>query len=367
MHIVRAIARVIVRPFDTALRGSLPWESGASKVIIIDPPANSVAPVASVSDAGTAIVGVALECTDGTWARAETFTYQWQRDAVNITDATENTYTPVQADEGTSVTCIVTAYGPGGNDSATSNAIAVVAWVPSDVAGADELGWYGDDYTDVGGTATPIVNKYNPGTRNLVAGDAPTWTDPDADYNNEPGYSYNGSSDNMVVTSSAANFNPLHNGTGSVLSAVFKPDNAATGAAYDIVGNAGIGGSTTGTQLRFIGDGGTGAMQFWVGKGSAPSLINIITADDSCPRNAVHRVLAYVEDGSYELYVDGELVAGGTYTQTPAAGNATASLRVGRHPQVASNFYLGSMAEVVAHIDTRAKLAHVAYLERVYA
>jgi hypothetical protein len=88
-------------------------------------PVNTVAPVVS----GTATVGQTLSTTNGTWTAAPaitSFTYQWQRDSVNISGATSSTYVLVAADIGTQVRCVVTAINPVGSTSANSNATATV-------------------------------------------------------------------------------------------------------------------------------------------------------------------------------------------------------------------------------------------------
>lgn len=103
---------------------------------------NTVAPVAS----GLVVIGGSLSTTDGTWtgAPAPTFTYQWRRAGSNIGAATASTYTPVAADIGPAIDCVVTATNAVGSASQDSNdlvyspttATAVVDWWdPAAVAG----------------------------------------------------------------------------------------------------------------------------------------------------------------------------------------------------------------------------------------
>ena len=79
-------------------------------------PQNTVAPVAS----GFVIVGQTLSVTEGTWTGANSFTYQWKRNGVNISGATSSTYTAVLADEGQYIQCVVSS----GGVSATSNSLS---------------------------------------------------------------------------------------------------------------------------------------------------------------------------------------------------------------------------------------------------
>lgn len=98
------------------------------------PPVNTVAPVAS----GLVVIGGSLSTTNGTWTGtpAPTFTYQWRRAAVNIGAATASSYTPVAADIGPAIDCVVTATNAIGSSTADTNdlvyspttAAAVVEW-----------------------------------------------------------------------------------------------------------------------------------------------------------------------------------------------------------------------------------------------
>jgi hypothetical protein len=83
-------------------------------------PANTVAPAVS----GSLTTGSTLTTTNGTWTHSPTgFTYQWQRNGVNITDATDSTYTITSDDIGKSIRCVVTATNDDGSGSANSNAV----------------------------------------------------------------------------------------------------------------------------------------------------------------------------------------------------------------------------------------------------
>ena len=90
---------------------------------------------------GTAQVGELLTCNTGTWTNSPTgYTYQWKRDGSTISGATSSTYTPVELDVGTVLTCTVTASnddGPG--TPATSAGTAEVAADPPPVPVNTEL------------------------------------------------------------------------------------------------------------------------------------------------------------------------------------------------------------------------------------
>ena len=91
-------------------------------------PVNTAAPVIAVVGGGLPLVGAVLRRTHGTWTGSPyefAFTYQWRRDGAPIAAATASTYTLVEADEGTDVTCSVTGTNAYGADTEASNAIEV--------------------------------------------------------------------------------------------------------------------------------------------------------------------------------------------------------------------------------------------------
>jgi hypothetical protein len=85
-------------------------------------PANTVAPALT----GTAAVGQALSCSQGSWSHEPTYLlYQWSRNGTVITGQTGSTYTLQAADQGHSITCSVTAGNGAGAASANSNTVAI--------------------------------------------------------------------------------------------------------------------------------------------------------------------------------------------------------------------------------------------------
>lgn len=88
-------------------------------------PINVVAPIIS----GTALVGNTLTSTTGTWTSDTGVTgylYQWTRDGVNISGATNSTYTLVNADLNTSVICKVAATDTDGTSAyVNSNSLVI--------------------------------------------------------------------------------------------------------------------------------------------------------------------------------------------------------------------------------------------------
>ncbi|MBM6577091.1 hypothetical protein KCP91_11980 [Microvirga sp. SRT01] len=86
-------------------------------------PAFTVLPSAT----GTGIVGQTLTASDGTISNGTVSGRQWMRDGSPISGATGASYPLVSADEGKNIAVRVTATGPSGSTSATSNAIAVSA------------------------------------------------------------------------------------------------------------------------------------------------------------------------------------------------------------------------------------------------
>jgi hypothetical protein len=112
--------------------GSAQWGTVGAVVIAAQAPANTVAPAAT----GTGTVGQTLSCTTGTWTGDATivYTYQWQRNTVDIGSATNNTYVLAVADAGKSIRCVVTATNSVSAVTANSNAISVDALVSASEA-----------------------------------------------------------------------------------------------------------------------------------------------------------------------------------------------------------------------------------------
>lgn len=85
-------------------------------------PANTVLPAI----AGLAQVGNELTALEGVWSGAPTFAYQWKADDVDISGATEKTYTPVVGDVDAELTVEVTATNAEGSLAAESAATPAV-------------------------------------------------------------------------------------------------------------------------------------------------------------------------------------------------------------------------------------------------
>lgn len=86
-------------------------------------PVNHTAPALT----GASASGSVKTCSTGGWARADSYTYQWVRDGVDIAGATANTRTLVGADVGKSLKCRVTAHNAYGTTSRDSNAFLATA------------------------------------------------------------------------------------------------------------------------------------------------------------------------------------------------------------------------------------------------
>jgi hypothetical protein len=80
-------------------------------------------PVCSVLPAitGTPTEGETLTCSDGTWSKSPTFTYQWLRSG-NAIAATAATYELTEDDVGETMSCTVKATKTGVSAVATSAA-----------------------------------------------------------------------------------------------------------------------------------------------------------------------------------------------------------------------------------------------------
>lgn len=95
-------------------------------------PSNVTLPVIT----GTASVGQTLTSSTGTWNGSSpiNYTYQWKRAGVDISGATNSTYTLIAADAANVITVAVTATNAAGNATATSAGTASVLYPPSNTA-----------------------------------------------------------------------------------------------------------------------------------------------------------------------------------------------------------------------------------------
>jgi hypothetical protein len=85
-------------------------------------PASTAAPALT----GTAAVGQALSCSQGSWSHEPTYlVYQWLRNGSVISGQTGPAYALQAADQGHTITCAVTAGNGAGAATATSNAVTI--------------------------------------------------------------------------------------------------------------------------------------------------------------------------------------------------------------------------------------------------
>jgi hypothetical protein len=82
-------------------------------------PVNTTVPAIT----GTAEAGAVLSCSEGSWTNHPTsFGYRWSRDGTPLAGATGSTYTVKKLDEGTTLTCAVTAVDPAGSSAPARSA-----------------------------------------------------------------------------------------------------------------------------------------------------------------------------------------------------------------------------------------------------
>ena len=106
-------------------------ESSAALLVGGTGPQNTKAPAVS----GTPTVGSTLTCSQGTWtgAPAPTYAYLWMREGAAIAGASASTYKVLEADEGYSLSCEVTATNSAGMASErSSNALKVAGTKPEE-------------------------------------------------------------------------------------------------------------------------------------------------------------------------------------------------------------------------------------------
>jgi hypothetical protein len=95
-------------------------------------PLSAPANIARPTISRTTKAGQRLRCSTGSWSNAPTSSgYQWIRNGTALAGATSNTYRLRILDEGTALTCLVTASNAAGSGSALSQAVKIpIPYVP---------------------------------------------------------------------------------------------------------------------------------------------------------------------------------------------------------------------------------------------
>ena len=95
---------------------------------VLTPPVSTVAPSLS----GSGRVGTLLRVDTGTWSGDPTpvLSLRWRRNGAEISGATGAEYTPVAADEGADLDCLVTAVNAAGSAEAATGAVRIVHVAP---------------------------------------------------------------------------------------------------------------------------------------------------------------------------------------------------------------------------------------------
>ena len=115
--------------------------------------------VGTPSISGTLAIDDVLTADPGSWEpEPESFTYQWKRNNVAITDATEDTYTLTPADMGTDISVRVTATLTGYATTAATSAATSVPLMDFETSGVPEI----DGTPDLGETVTVLSDVFSP-------------------------------------------------------------------------------------------------------------------------------------------------------------------------------------------------------------
>lgn len=107
----------------TATNASGSASRASNSITVQGAPVNVIKPTVN----GTGVVGESVWTTAGSWTNAPTaYYYGWRRDGASISDATENTYTLVEADRGAAISSIVLGVNAAGSGVAVASSNSIV-------------------------------------------------------------------------------------------------------------------------------------------------------------------------------------------------------------------------------------------------
>lgn len=188
--------------YTAAIHGATAhWVAYENGVPVINTPVNTALPVIT----GTVKIGNQLSCSTGDWTSPTTisYAYLWLRDGIPIGGATANTYTLVNADYDTDISCQVSATNNDGTTPATSASVGPVI----DAAPVN--------------TVAPVVSgsAIVGGTLSCTTG---TWT-----FNETPTYTYQWKRDGVDISAATASTYQLVSAdNGKVMSCAVTATNA---------------------------------------------------------------------------------------------------------------------------------------------
>lgn len=155
---------------------------------------------ASPSISGNTAAGSVLSCSTGTWTSTDayvptSYSYQWKKGGVDISNQVLSTYTTVSGDVGSAITCSVTATNERGNTTvASSNSITVTS-------SSYTVTWNAN-----GGSVSPPSSTVNAGS---AINPTPTPTRANYTFN---GW-YNATSGGSLITTGGASYTPTSSTT----------------------------------------------------------------------------------------------------------------------------------------------------------
>lgn len=233
------------------------------------------------------------------------------------------------------------------------------------VPSGQQIALWREDYVDSGGVVAPWQNTWSPGTRDLQNGTAanrPTITDPDALFDGNPSYQWDGTNDVLVVSADLVSFKVLHDGTGALAWGAFRP--TAIGTQQIVFTTSTASAANRGAALRYNGTDETLRLLVWNGSGTA--LVDAETAPGAVPLNTICRWVYALHGSEWSLTLNGTVTLSGIAVGTPSTGNTTSNLHAGRDT-TATSFFSGKMAELAVSTLAASERSRVAsYLAARY-
>lgn len=197
-----------------------------------------------------------------------------------------------------------------------------------------------------------------------TAGNQPTYTASDADFNNQPSLTFT-TDDYMNCGGVASAWSFLHDTTDATLYMVFRPSTATGETKYLLNSIGDLIAGNRGVSLLYHAT--TQTCEVFVGNAGTARCVQVIGADSEVVRDTPHVLVYRKNSGGFQLWLDGAFLASGEYNGTPSSTAATVTPSIGGYSAYSTTRqFEGKMAEIGVLASYTSPAAITAYCKTRY-